>query len=1004
MKLLDKTLVIICITLVGMVLLMYVASQVILMGSYSSMEKADVSGKLDSSLRAINYDLSMLDTINVDYAYWNDTYRFVAEPYITEDAPYVTSNLVDTTFEMQRLNIVLFLDSADNIRYARTYDLDNERFVDMPDGFGEVLKQGSPLLRSGKDDSIHGVVLLHDKPMLVSAYPIKSSDGNSPTRGTMIMGRFLDEKGIRTLGNITGLSMELMPYSGTALPEDYRNALPKLGEKGSVIVEPINDTRVAGYTIIDDVFGKPALILRVDEPRSMYLQGQNSVIYYILSLIFAGVVFINITVFLIEKTVISRIAQLSKTVHLIGARDDPSTRVHVSGNDEVSLLAETINSTLDSLQSSREKLFASEQKFRGLVENIGDIVLEVNNQYEFTYISPNVTKILGYGPEEVIGKSIYDFIGTEAAAGLKYRNIRLFETDSPISLIDLELLDKEGRLVDIEMSGTKTFDPQGRIIGFHGVARDVRERKLIEGTMRKWADIFQMARIPITISGPEDTRLDMVNPAFSQMYGYDARDLSYMRFEDIFDPMYRKDLHRHMNLADSEGHYVFESRHVRSDGLAFPVTIDISVVKDTYGKVLYRIINVQDITERKHVEEVLQAANDELEARVKQRTVELMKSNKALQYSEAKYRELVQYANSVILRIDIHGNITYFNEFASGFFGFSAEEVMGRNVIDTIVPPTDLAGTDLKAMVRNLLRYPENFAQNENENVRKNGERVWVSWTNKVILDKDGRIEGILSIGNDITDLKKLTEELRQANDQLDIRVQQRTADLAKVVHALQEEVAERKRVEEQMASSLKEKEVLLKEIHHRVKNNLQIISSLLSLQSGTMNKESAAMFMESQNRIKSMALIHEKLYQSRDLSHIDFSGYVGNLTAYLARSYSSNQSVHISIDISEISLGIDMAIPCGLIINELVSNSLKYAFRDGKAGEIRIRMVIDGGKYVLTVSDDGVGLPEGLDFRNSPSLGLQLVCTLVDQIEGTIELENGPGSTFTIQFAEGRP
>jgi len=835
MKLLDKTLVIICITLVGMVLLMYVASQVILMGSYSSMENADVAGKMDSALRAISYDLSMLDTITVDYAYWDDTYEFIAEPYITEDTPYVLSNLVDTTFEMQRLNIVVFLDSTDNIVYARAYDLDNERFVDMPDGFIEVLKQGSPLLRSGSDESTHGVAMLQDKPMLVSAYPIKNSDGNSPTGGTLIMGRFLDEKGIQTLGDITGLSMEVMPYSGTALPEDYRNALPRLEEHGSVVAEPINDTTVAGYTIIDDIFGNPALVLRVDEPRSMYIQGQNSVIYYILSLIFAGIVFITVTVFLLEKTVISRIAQLSNTVHLIGAKDDPSTRVHVSGNDEVSLLAETINTTLASLQSSREKLFASEQKFRSLVENIGDIVLEANDRYELTYISPNVKKVLGYDPEEVIGKLIYDFIGIEDAARLKYMNIQLFATNVPIVLIDIEFVDKEGRLIDIELSGTKTIDPQGRIIGFHGVARDVRERKRIERTMRKWADIFQMARIPITISDPGNVMLDMVNPAFSQMYGYDAEDLYNIRFEDIFDVSCRNDLGKHINRADIEGHHVFGSRHVRKDGSVFPVSIDISVVKDPQGNVLYRIINVQDITERKEAEEVLQAANDEL----------------------------------------------------------------------------------------------------------------------------------------------------------------------AKVVHALQDEVAERKRVEEQIAGSLKEKEVLLKEIHHRVKNNLQIISSLLNLQSGNMNKESAAAFRESQNRIKSMALIHEKLYQSRDLSHIDFAEYVSNLTSYLARSYTNNPRVNISTDIREISLGIDMAIPCGLIINELVSNSLKYAFGDGRTGEIRINMVMDGGKYILIVSDDGVGLPQEFDFHNSPSLGLQLVNTLVDQLEGTIELEKAAGTTFTIKFGE---
>jgi two-component sensor histidine kinase len=291
---------------------------------------------------------------------------------------------------------------------------------------------------------------------------------------------------------------------------------------------------------------------------------------------------------------------------------------------------------------------------------------------------------------------------------------------------------------------------------------------------------------------------------------------------------------------------------------------------------------------------------------------------------------------------------------------------------------------------------------NVNENVRRNGERVWVSWTNKVMLDEDGHIECILAIGNDITDLKHASDELKRVNDTLEYRVQQRTAELASAVEALQAEIAERKRVETQIQSSLQEKEVLLKEIHHRVKNNLQIISSLLSLQSENINSQDPVRtFRESQDRIRSMALIHEKLYQARDISRVDFAEYVKSLTLYLSRSHLTGPGIKIVIGIDHILLDIDTAIPCGLIINELVSNSLKYAFRDGRTGEIRIAMTQDGNRYTLVVADNGSGLPPGLDFRNTPSLGLQLVNTLVDQLEGAIELDSAGGTRFKITFAE---
>jgi PAS domain S-box-containing protein len=217
-----------------------------------------------------------------------------------------------------------------------------------------------------------------------------------------------------------------------------------------------------------------------------------------------------------------------------------------------------------------------------------------------------------------------------------------------------------------------------------------------------------------------------------------------------------------------------------------------------------------------------------------------------------------------------------------------------------------------------------------------------------------------------------------------------------------QQEIAERKRMEEQIKASLEEKEVLLKEIHHRVKNNLQVISSLLYLQSKNLkDKQTLEMFQESHNRVRSMALIHERLYQSQDLARIDFAEYVRSLANYLFRSYGVNTGViQLKINMDDVSLGIDTAIPCGLIINELVSNSLKHAFPDGGGGKVRIELRADDGQFTLMVSDDGVGLPEDLDFRNAQSLGLQLVNNLsVAQLEGTIELDRCGGTAFRIMF-----
>jgi len=230
------------------------------------------------------------------------------------------------------------------------------------------------------------------------------------------------------------------------------------------------------------------------------------------------------------------------------------------------------------------------------------------------------------------------------------------------------------------------------------------------------------------------------------------------------------------------------------------------------------------------------------------------------------------------------------------------------------------------------------------------------------------------------------------------------TDESGEITHVLtiSQDITERKRAQEQIKASLNEKEILLTEIHHRVKNNMQIITSLLNLQSRYVkDKHDLEIFKDSQNRITSMALIHENLYQSQDLARIDFADYVQKLASHLFSLYSVSMAViKLSINIKDVLLDINTAIPCGLIINELVSNSLKYAFPNNREGEIQIKLYASkDDTFSLIVRDNGIGLPEDLDFRDTESLGLQLVTALVEQLKGTIELDRSEGTAFEIVF-----
>jgi two-component sensor histidine kinase/PAS domain-containing protein len=260
------------------------------------------------------------------------------------------------------------------------------------------------------------------------------------------------------------------------------------------------------------------------------------------------------------------------------------------------------------------------------------------------------------------------------------------------------------------------------------------------------------------------------------------------------------------------------------------------------------------------------------------------------------------------------------------------------------------------------------------------------------------RIEQIILAGIPVFDEELALQEKVVLRNYVPLQVNKNTR-----YHLWQyQDITEIRHAEEHVNASLKEKEVLLKEIHHRVKNNLQIISSLLNLQSNEIaDPQASQKFRESQDRVKAMALIHERLYQSSDLANIDFYEYIRSLAGHLLRSYKVNVNcVRLYLDVEPIPMNIDIAIPCGLIINELVSNSLKYAFPNDREGEIKICLIRENSNLLkLDVRDNGIGFDEPSHLENSDSLGLKLVRTLAEQINGTLRYSSRGGFVCEIEI-----
>jgi len=364
----------------------------------------------------------------------------------------------------------------------------------------------------------------------------------------------------------------------------------------------------------------------------------------------------------------------------------------------------------------------------------------------------------------------------------------------------------------------------------------------------------------------------------------------------------------------------------------------------------------------------------------------------ALQESESRLKTILNSIQTAVLIIDAETHrIVDANPVALKMIGASREEIID-SVCFQHVCPSEVGKcpiTDLGLTVDNSERVLITYS----------GARVPII-KNVTYVMLDNRKHLIESFV-DISDRINAEKSLRKARDELEQRVRERTDELAKANEALKQEICERKIAEDAISASLREKVVLLKEVHHRVKNNLQIISSLLSLQASCFDdpllKES---FRVSQVRVKSMALVHENLYASGDLANIDFQVYLDSLATYLAQSYGIGfRRISILVDSDHVPLSVDLAIPCGLIISELITNAIKYAFVGRDYGRITVLFRGKGDGYLLAVNDDGIGIPESIDISNTRSLGMQLINILSEQIGGEISLDRTVGSTFSIAF-----
>ena len=460
-------------------------------------------------------------------------------------------------------------------------------------------------------------------------------------------------------------------------------------------------------------------------------------------------------------------------------------------------------------------------------------------------------------------------------------------------------------------------------------------------------------------------RLTWSNQVY-KIFGLDQNtfDANFNSFLSCIHPDDREAVkHAYLNSLETRESYEIQHRIVLSDNTIKYVIEKCETYYEKSGIPIKSVGYIQDVT-------------DSVTARIK------------LEASQKKFKAISDQTAEGITVADMDGNYVFVNPAFCRMSGYSEEELLNMTVFD------------MKAKDQDHSSFIESKKTLQGKTIKvklkkKDGSEYFTEIIGDVINVNNETL--VLGTIRDVSERIQNEKVINKLNQDLELLVKERTNQLNNTIAELSKEVEQRKIAEKKTQESLQIKEILLKEVTHRVKNNMQIISSLISLQKSQLEDESCEFLEQISHRIHSMALIHETLYKTNEFSQIQFSHYLKSLTMYIRESYKTSD-VSIEFKTENCVLPLDIATSCGMIIIELVTNSIKYAFPNQRIGKINIVFKpYQPDKYILTISDDGIGFPEEIDFKKTKSLGLQLVMNLVDQISGNIELKKNNGSNFEI-------
>ena len=716
--------------LLCMIAVFYAASRVILLGSFARIDEERLVRNMDRVRDSLFSEVEQLDFITRYWAWWDETCGYVGG----RNEAFVRGNLNDVTLAALKIDAIVFTESSGRVFYATGFERGRGVKAPLPKGLEKHLLRGGLLTaHRAVRDRAAWIVMLPSGPVLLASRPILNGEGKGPIRGALLMARSLDPERMRALSSLTHVAFSLTPFRAPRLTEEFRLARASLARSPGDLIRPLGAGAMAGYRALPDIFGEPALILRVENARDIYTRGLYTLRYLVLSMLAVGLVFSAGFVIILERLIFSPLGRLTTRVDAIGTTGDLSSRVILGGRDELSRLAGSINGMLVALERAQEVLKRSEEDYRALFDNMltgfayhrlvtdekgeaADFVfIEVNSVFEkLTRLQRDA--IVGRKASEVmpgIMREEFDWIGLYGRVALTGATARVERYSGFL-----------GRWYSIS-----AYSPRK---GYFAILfDDITERKHAEERLYTLGMATAQSIDGIAVADPSGA-ITFANSSWAEMYGYRPDELPGMHVRSFCPPdQPAREMELFRKKIESEGAHQEEVRQIRKDGSTFHVWMSGTLLRDDAGKPVGSMMIVRDITQQKLVEE-------------------------ALRKTQRQQKAILDNIPDIAWLKDKESRFIAVNEPFARAGGGRPEDLAGKNDFD--IWPRNLAERyrrdDVEVMTSGKRKCIE-------EPLRDSaGAEVWIETIKTPIYDYEGRVIGTTGIARDITERKRVEKRM----------------------------------------------------------------------------------------------------------------------------------------------------------------------------------------------------------------------------------------------------